>query len=170
MSVRVAPGGRIRHSFYALELVKRPARGLPRTMVWFAWCNVRPTTLTRVRNSSTRDSVDRDQPVTVELDSGDVGFHDRFSLAGGAGAQDVGQVDLFDGVGADWLRWGGDQVGDELDPVHGHLGCGGRRQPGRMSSMPAPHPAEFRQRAGERARTGDKPVARLANALRIFES
>jgi hypothetical protein len=39
-----------------------------------------------------------------------MGFHDRFALAGGAGAQDVGQVlvDLFDGGGADWLRWGGD--------------------------------------------------------------
>jgi hypothetical protein len=28
------------------ELVKRPKRGLPETLVgWFAWCNVRPTHL-----------------------------------------------------------------------------------------------------------------------------
>src|SRR3954454_19393743 len=39
-----------------------------------------------------------------------------------------------------------------------------------MSSMPAPHPAEFRQRAVELARTGDKPVAVLAKGLRISES
>src|SRR4051794_19641849 len=39
-----------------------------------------------------------------------------------------------------------------------------------MSSMPAPHPAEFRQRAVELARTGDKPVAMLAKELRISES
>jgi transposase len=36
--------------------------------------------------------------------------------------------------------------------------------------MPAPHPAEFRQRAVESARTGDKPVAQLARELRISES
>jgi transposase-like protein len=36
--------------------------------------------------------------------------------------------------------------------------------------MPAPHPAEFRQRAIELARTGDKPVAVLARELRISES
>lgn len=36
--------------------------------------------------------------------------------------------------------------------------------------MPAPHPAEFRQRAVELARTGDKPVAVLAKELRISES
>jgi transposase len=36
--------------------------------------------------------------------------------------------------------------------------------------MPAPHPAEFRQRAVELARTGDKPVAMLAKELRISES
>jgi transposase len=36
--------------------------------------------------------------------------------------------------------------------------------------MPAPHPVEFRQRAVELARTGDKPVAVLAKELRISES
>jgi transposase len=36
--------------------------------------------------------------------------------------------------------------------------------------MPAPHPAEFRQRAVELARTGDKPVAALAKNLGISES
>ena len=36
--------------------------------------------------------------------------------------------------------------------------------------MPAPHPAEFRQRAVELARTGDKPVAVLAKELGISES
>jgi len=36
--------------------------------------------------------------------------------------------------------------------------------------MPAPHPVEFRQRAVELARTGDKPVAVLARELRISES
>jgi transposase-like protein len=36
--------------------------------------------------------------------------------------------------------------------------------------MPAPHPAEFRQRAVELARTGGKPVAALAKELRISES
>src|SRR4030095_10673019 len=39
-----------------------------------------------------------------------------------------------------------------------------------MSSMPAPHPVEFRQRAVELARTGDKPVAALAKDLGISES
>jgi transposase len=36
--------------------------------------------------------------------------------------------------------------------------------------MPAPHPVEFRQRAVELARTGDKPVAVLAKELQISES
>ena len=36
--------------------------------------------------------------------------------------------------------------------------------------MPAPHPAEFRQRAVELARAGDKPVAALAKDLGISES
>ena len=36
--------------------------------------------------------------------------------------------------------------------------------------MPAPHPAEFRQRAVELARTGDKPVRALARDLGISES
>ena len=36
--------------------------------------------------------------------------------------------------------------------------------------MPAPHPVEFRQRAVELARTGDKPVAVLAKDLGISES
>src|SRR3954452_5575462 len=39
-----------------------------------------------------------------------------------------------------------------------------------MPSMPAPHPVEFRQRAVELARTGDKPVAALAKDLGISES
>ena len=36
--------------------------------------------------------------------------------------------------------------------------------------MPAPHPAEFRQRAVDLARTGDKSIAQLAKELRISES
>lgn len=36
--------------------------------------------------------------------------------------------------------------------------------------MPAPHPVEFRHRAVELARTGDKPVAVVAKELRISES
>jgi transposase-like protein len=36
--------------------------------------------------------------------------------------------------------------------------------------MPAPHPAEFRQRAVDLARTGDKPIAQLAKELQISES
>jgi transposase len=36
--------------------------------------------------------------------------------------------------------------------------------------MPAPHPAEFRERAVALARTGDKPIAALAKDLRISES
>ncbi len=36
--------------------------------------------------------------------------------------------------------------------------------------MPAPHPVEFRRRAVELARTGDKPVAALAKDLGISES
>ena len=39
-----------------------------------------------------------------------------------------------------------------------------------MSSVPAPDPVEFRQRAVELARTGDKPVAALAKDLGISES
>jgi transposase len=39
-----------------------------------------------------------------------------------------------------------------------------------MSFMPAPHPAEFRQRAVTLARVGDKPVAQLAKELQISES
>lgn len=39
-----------------------------------------------------------------------------------------------------------------------------------MSSVPAPHPVEFRQRAVELARIGDKPVAALAKDLGISES
>ncbi|GDY28763.1 hypothetical protein GTS_03960 [Gandjariella thermophila] len=39
-----------------------------------------------------------------------------------------------------------------------------------MSGMPAPHPAEFRQRAVELARQGDKPVAQIAKELGISES
>ena len=36
--------------------------------------------------------------------------------------------------------------------------------------MPAPHPAEFRERAVALARAGDKPVAEIAKGLRISES
>lgn len=36
--------------------------------------------------------------------------------------------------------------------------------------MPAPHPPEFRQRAVELARSGDKPVAQVAKSLGISES
>ena len=36
--------------------------------------------------------------------------------------------------------------------------------------MPAPHPAEFRQRAVALARAGDKPIAQLAKELQISES
>lgn len=36
--------------------------------------------------------------------------------------------------------------------------------------MPAPHPVEFRLRAVQLARTGDKPVAAVAKDLRISES
>jgi transposase len=36
--------------------------------------------------------------------------------------------------------------------------------------MPAPHPAEFRQRAVELARQGIKPVAQIAKDLGISES
>lgn len=36
--------------------------------------------------------------------------------------------------------------------------------------MPAPHPAEFRQRAVALARTGGKPVSQLAAELQISES
>lgn len=36
--------------------------------------------------------------------------------------------------------------------------------------MPVPHPVEFRQRAVQLARTGDKPVAALAKDLGISES
>lgn len=36
--------------------------------------------------------------------------------------------------------------------------------------MPAPHPVEFRQRAVQLARTGDKPIAVLAKELQISES
>jgi transposase-like protein len=36
--------------------------------------------------------------------------------------------------------------------------------------MPAPHPAEFRQRAIALARTGTKPIGQLAKDLQISES
>lgn len=36
--------------------------------------------------------------------------------------------------------------------------------------MPAPHPPEFRQRAVELARFGDKPVAEVAKSLGISDS
>ncbi len=36
--------------------------------------------------------------------------------------------------------------------------------------MPAPHPTEFRQRAVDLARTGNRPIAQLAKELRISES
>jgi transposase-like protein len=37
-------------------------------------------------------------------------------------------------------------------------------------AVPAPHPTEFRQRAVDLARKGDKPVAQLAKDLGISES
>jgi transposase len=36
--------------------------------------------------------------------------------------------------------------------------------------VPAPHPAEFRRRAVELARLGEKPVAELAKSLGVSES
>jgi transposase len=39
-----------------------------------------------------------------------------------------------------------------------------------MSSVPAPHPVEFRQRAVALARAGDKPIALVAKELQISES
>src|SRR4029450_7176937 len=39
-----------------------------------------------------------------------------------------------------------------------------------MSSMPAPHPAEFRGTSVWLGRVGDKPVAQLAKELQISES
>lgn len=39
-----------------------------------------------------------------------------------------------------------------------------------MSRMPAPHPPEFRRRAVELARQGDKPLLELAKALGISRS
>jgi transposase-like protein len=36
--------------------------------------------------------------------------------------------------------------------------------------MPAPHPAEFRQRAVSLARTGTKPIGQIAKELQISES
>jgi transposase len=39
-----------------------------------------------------------------------------------------------------------------------------------MSVMPPPHPSEFRQRAVDLARTGDAPIAKIANDLGISES
>jgi transposase len=36
--------------------------------------------------------------------------------------------------------------------------------------MPAPHPAEFRQRAVALARTGTKPIGQIAKELQISES
>lgn len=41
---------------------------------------------------------------------------------------------------------------------------------GKEVAVPAPHPIEFRQRAVELARKGDKPVAQLAKGLGISES
>lgn len=39
-----------------------------------------------------------------------------------------------------------------------------------MLFVPAPHPPEFRRRAVELARAGEKPIARLAKELRVSES
>jgi transposase len=39
-----------------------------------------------------------------------------------------------------------------------------------MSFVPAPHPPEFRRRAIELARLGEKPVSAIAKDLRISES
>jgi transposase len=39
-----------------------------------------------------------------------------------------------------------------------------------MSRMPAPHPPEFRRRAVELARQGDRPISQIAKGLGISES
>src|ERR671931_187876 len=39
-----------------------------------------------------------------------------------------------------------------------------------MSVMPAPHPPEFRRRAVELARQGDRPISQIAKSLGISES
>jgi transposase-like protein len=39
-----------------------------------------------------------------------------------------------------------------------------------MSVMPAPHPPEFRRRAVELARLGDRPISQIAKSLGISES
>jgi transposase-like protein len=39
-----------------------------------------------------------------------------------------------------------------------------------MSSVPAPHPPEFRRRAVELARLGEQPIAAIAKDLQISES
>lgn len=48
--------------------------------------------------------------------------------------------------------------------------CVDRVSAGEEVAVPAPHPIEFRQRAVELARKGDKPVAQLAKDLGISES
>jgi hypothetical protein len=52
-------------------------------------------------------SIDRDQPVVVQPDFSDVGFHDGFALAEGAATEDVGQVlvDVFDCGRVGWLNF-----------------------------------------------------------------
>jgi transposase len=60
---------------------------------------------------------------------------------------------------------------NELPPVFlDTSGEVGRVRKEGCPSMPAPHPTEFRQRAVDLARTGDKPIAQLAKDLRISES
>jgi transposase-like protein len=53
---------------------------------------------------------------------------------------------------------------------HGHVTCVDPVSAGKEVAMPAPHPIEFRQRAVELARKGDKPVAQLAKDLGVSES
>jgi transposase-like protein len=55
-------------------------------------------------------------------------------------------------------------------PQHGHVTCVDSVSTGKEVAVPAPHPIEFRQRAVELARKGDKPVAQLAKDLGISES
>jgi transposase len=57
-----------------------------------------------------------------------------------------------------------------LPPDHGHVTCVDRVSAGKGVAVPAPHPIEFRQRAVELARKGDKPVAQLAKDLGVSES
>jgi hypothetical protein len=60
------------------------------------------------------DHEDGDEVGALDFNLGDVGFDDRFALAGGAGGDDVGQVaaELFDRCGAGRARLGVDEFGE----------------------------------------------------------